>query len=429
MVAAALVAPGAASASGTVGTTALVTSLQTRPKFSPGHYTPPAGPKFNNPLGTTSQRRTILSHVIRTIKSVRGYRIRDPRNCPTDPARYPGEIKIALYSIADLSFVDSLVAANRRCVSVQVLMNDHLSAKTSRSWARLWHALGGNRRARSFAYRCHNSCRGASVLHSKFYLFSQAGKARHTVMVGSSNMTTNAARVQWNDLLTVNNNRTLYGQYRSVFEEMVPDVKVHHPLRVFATGRYQTVFFPQPGATARTDEAVRLLDSIHCRGARDGAGSGGRTVVNINMHAWAGTRGMYLARKVRGLYDSGCIVKILYSFLAHDKYRVLTNGTGPRMQARRTIFPHPGTSTAAIYSHEKTIAVSGNVGDDPSAWVVWVGSDNFTNLGIHSDEVTMRTFSHRLYDKYTARNAFIRRVKSSPTWAIYNEPSGGGRAP
>ncbi len=400
-----------------------------RPKWSPGHYTPGGGPRFNNPLGSKAARRTLLRHVNNTIMSVRGYRVKDPRNCPTDPARYPAEIKISLYSIADMAFVDRLIAANRRCISVQLLMNDHLDASNSPSWAKLVRALGSNRKARSFAYRCSHSCRGNAILHSKFYLFSQAGKARDTVMVGSSNMTTNASGVQWNDLLTVNGKPALYAVFRRMFEEMVPDIRRKSPLRVFDAGRYQAVFYPQPGANPSTDQAMKLLHTIHCRGAQDGAGRDGRTVVEINMHAWKGDRGMYLARQVHDLYNQGCIVRVLYSFMWRRTYQALVQGTGPRMDARRTIFPRPYTDIAAVYSHMKSIAVSGNVGNDPSSWVVWTGSANFSDLAKYSDEVTLRVPTRAAYEKYAAHNAFIRRTKSSPVWAIYQEPAGGGREP
>ncbi|MGN6129165.1 MAG: phospholipase D-like domain-containing protein, partial [Nocardioidaceae bacterium] len=400
-----------------------------RPTWSPGHHTPAGGPHFNNPLGGKTARRTLLRQVNNAIMSVRGYRVRNPRNCPADPARYPAEIKISLYSIADMAFVDRLIAADRRCISVQLLMNDHLDSSTSPSWARLVRALGSNRKARSFAYRCTHSCRGNAILHSKFYLFSQAGKARDVVMVGSSNMTTNASGVQWNDLMTVKDNPGLYGVFRQMFEEMVPDVRRSSPLRVFDVGQYQAIFFPQPGANPRTDQAMKLLRTIHCRGAEGGAGSHGRTVVEINMHAWKGDRGLYLAREVHDLYDQGCVIHVLYSFMWKRTYQTLVHGTGPRMDARRTIFPRPYTDVAAIYSHMKTVAVSGNVGDDPSSWVVWTGSANFSDLAKYSDEVILRVPRRNAYEKYAAHNAFIRRTKSSPVWAIYQEPAGGGREP
>jgi hypothetical protein len=421
LVCATLVTPSTAGATATTAAAGLST-------FSPGHYTPPAGPKFNNPFAGKSGRRAVLRHVIASINSVRGYRVKSTGSCPKDPAGYPGEIKIALYSIADMSFVRSLIAASRRCVSVQLLMNDHLNASNSPTWARLVHALGSNRHARSFAYRCHNSCRGRAVLHSKFYLFSQAGRAHHVVMVGSSNITSNATRVQWNDLLTVDDDQQLYDQYRSVFEKMVPDTPRPGLLR-YQAGPYESVFLPQPGANARTDDAMRLLRSIHCRGADGGAGSNGRTVVDIAMHVWTGTRGMYLARKVHQLYDQGCVVRVLYSFMWHTHYVALEHGTGARMSVRRTAFPRPGTNIAAKYSHMKAIAVSGNVGSDRSSWVVWTGSDNFSNIGVHNDEVRFRVPFRWVYRKYVNHLNYIRRTHSSAMWAIYREPRGGGRAP
>src|SRR5262245_39866214 len=47
-----------------------------RLKYYPHHYVPGGGPKFNNPYGSTDQRRRILHHVIETINSTPGYRLR-----------------------------------------------------------------------------------------------------------------------------------------------------------------------------------------------------------------------------------------------------------------------------------------------------------------------------------------------------------------
>jgi hypothetical protein len=400
------------------------------PTFSPVHFTPAAGARFNDPEGNRAARRNIIRNVTRTIDSVRGYRVESMRQCPRDPAFAPNEIKISLYSIADRAFVDALIRAARRCVSVQLLMNNHLDARTSPSWGKLLHAIGGDRSARNFTYRCASSCRGHGVLHSKFYLFSKAGTKKDIVMVGSSNMTTNAARVQWNDLYTTSDNATLYDQFRRVFEEMVPDKYVANPLRVFDAGRYQTVFWPQPGATAQDDQVMNDLRSIKCSGATGGAGINGHTAVYLNIHAWhSAPRGLYLAQQVRQLWQRGCYVNVLYSFMGHGIFRVLKDGTGPRMVVLRTLFPHPFTDVAEIYSHMKNIAVSGNVAGRSDSWVTWTGSNNFTNMGVHSDEVMMRIPSRYVFNQYRAHWQYIARTRSSPVWAIYQEPSGGGRAP
>jgi HKD family nuclease len=396
--------------------------------WSPAHYTPHTGPHFNNPYGGTSARRAILRNVDATINSVPGYHVQSRSQCPKDPALWPAEIKISLYSIADMSFVRSLIAADRRCVSVQLLMNDHLNATTSPSWGKLLHAIGGNRSARSFTYRCSNSCRGNSVLHSKFYLFSEAGKAHDVVMVGSSNMTTNASRVQWNDLYTAPGNAQLYSQFRGIFEQMVPDQYVPHAFREYHAAPYTTMFWPDNAATEATDHEVGILRRVRCSGATGGTGINGHTVVYINIHAWHSARGQWFADEARRLYNRGCYVRVLYSFMGHGIFDYLKQGTGSRMKVLRTLFPRPNTDVAAHYSHMKNINISGHVGADTSVREVWTGSNNFTGLGLHSDEVLMRIPVSSIYADYVRHWKLMAR-RASPVWAIYSEPSGGGRAP
>jgi PLD-like domain len=404
------------------------------------HYTPRGGPKFNNPYGSKSSRRALLTHVIRSINSSPGYRLPagvDPSTgkrvaCPTNPKDYPSEIKIALYSIADRGFVDALIAAHRRCVSVKLLMNSHLNVNNSPSWRRLLNGIGPRRARfagqRSFVHRCSNGCIGSTVLHTKFYLFSQASRARDTVMVGSSNMTSNAVRVQWNDLFTVNGNRQLYADYTNMFNKMAPDRRGDGP-RIFQSGPYTSTFYPFRHANRTNDKTLNALNTIRCGGATGGAGIRGRTVVYIVMHAWHGTRGLYLAQRVRQLYDRGCYVRILYSFMGHGTFNLLTRHTGSRMIARRVLFAGPHGKVAAKYSHMKLFAASGNVSGDHSSWVSWTGSNNWADRSVKADEVTIRIPSRSVYNAYVNHWNFMRNRRSSATWAIYEEPGGGGRVP
>lgn len=422
------------------GTSASVAATRVNPRnpltwhrTSPAHYTPRFGAKFNNPYGRRAARGRLIHEVVSTIDSSPGY-VR-PRTasgarvpCPSNPRFFPSRIKISLYSIANRAFVDALIRAHRRCVSVQLLMNNHLDATTSRSWGALLKAVGNNRSKRSWTRRCVGGCRGHAVLHSKFYLFSHAGNARNVVMVGSSNMTTNAVRIQYNDLFTSTGSSTLLRQYTSIFNQMKRDRVVSNPLRVYKVGRYTSTFYPFPGATARTDRTMAALNSIRCSGAR-GAGVKGHSVLYINMHSWHGTRGRYLAKRVRTMYNRGCYVRILYSFMGHGTFAYLTHGAGPRMVVRRVLFPGPRGLVAAKYSHMKMFAASGHIGSDRSSWVTWTGSNNWADRSIHGDEVTLRISSYSVYRSYVAHWKAMRERRSSPVWAIYPEPGGGGRAP
>ena len=402
--------------------------------FAPDRYSPPGGARFNNPLGDRQANRTNLLHVIRTINSMPGYREAYPGLCPTSVADSLGTIRMSLYSLTDGPVAKALVRASKRCISVQVLMNNHLSAATDPAWSLLEKGLGTDTSGRNFAHLCSFGCRGSGVLHTKIYLFNSTVAPRpalnrivRTVMIGSSNMTSNAAEVQWNDLYTVRNQQTLFNQYSTMFASMARDSGFRRQQTVLvAPPTYQTVFWPfRRGAV---DPYLSALRSVHCKGANGGAGVRGRSVVYINMHAWFNTRGMALANQVRRMYSQGCQVHVLYSFMSYPVFKKLHKGTGSAMTVRRTLFSHDG-KVAYIYSHFKNIAVSGYVGRDRSAQVVWTGSNNFTNEGFHFDEVSIRIASASAFAAYRNQFNVITRLRSSPTYANFSEPHGGGRAP
>jgi hypothetical protein len=48
---------------------------------------------------------------------------------------------------------------------------------------------------------------------------------------------------------------------------------------------------------------------------------------------------------------------------------------------------------------------------------------------VHSDEVMIRIPSKYVFRQYRNHWNLIAKTRSSPYWAIYSEPSGGGRAP
>jgi len=60
---------------------------------------------------------------------------------------------------------------------------------------------------------------------------------------------------------------------------------------------------------------------------------------------------------------------------------------------------------------------------------VWTGSNNWTDKSDHGDEVTLRVESARAYRAYVRHWQHVRDSHSSPLWALFEEPIGGGRAP
>jgi hypothetical protein len=410
--------------------------------WAPDSFVPHTGASFNHVLGSHAHQRTNLTRVIRTINSMPGYRQASPSTCPGPGPLNPGTIRISLYSLTDRAVAHALTAANQRCLSVQVLMNDHLNAANDPAWRHLAGTLGSNVRnasgqiRHSFAHRCHHACRGGGVLHLKMYLFNStvpapktaANKILRTVLTGSSNMTSNAARVQWNDLYGVRNDPQLFGQFTHHFNLMRLDNGFHRNPATYSAdgGHYITSFAPGP---VGYDPYRSALSAVHCSGATGGSGINGHTVIYINMHAWFGNRGNALASQVRHLYNSGCYVRVLYSFMGYKNvYKKLISGANSRMVVRRTIFSRNGR-TAAYYSHMKSLAISGHVGSNTAARMAYTGSNNWTDQGINFDEVVLRIGSISAYQSYRNHWIYIRNHHSSAIYANYSEPSGGGRAP
>jgi hypothetical protein len=404
---------------------------------APDRYRPSNGASFNRPL-TKSKRRVNLQRVIRTINSMPGYQQAWPGLCPTDPSLSPGTIRVSLYSLFDGAFAKALIRASKRCLSVQVLMNNHLSRHTDHAWKLLEDAFGtrvftADHRVRTnFAHRCNRGCRGGGVLHTKMYLFNSTlrdatkNRLRNVVMFGSSNMTSNASKIQYNDIFVQRGNAGLYNTFNHMFNLLRRDDGYHRNPGSHTNGVFQTTFWPQ--AKGAVDPYMRALRAVHCTGANGGAGIGGRSVVYINMHAWFGTRGLALANQLRRMYARGCYVRVLYGFMSYGVFKKLRAGTGARMSVRRTLFSRDGV-TAYVYTHLKNISISGYVGRDRSAKIVYTGSNNFTNEGLNFDEVMVRIAAPSAYRSYVRQFNYMRDRLSSATYANFSEPTGGGRAP
>ena len=180
--------------------------------------------------------------------------------------------------------------------------------------ARLQRRLGTDVSKQSFLRICRYSCRGKNGnLHSKFFLFTRAGEARHVVMFGSTNLMGYGAKVQWNDLHTEVNRKALHGFFRRIFNEMKQDRPVAEPFTRASIGALDINVYPRYDKTKERDRMLLNLKRIRCKGASGPSGIRNRTLILINMFGWNGTRGVYLARKIAAHSRNGCVVRVLNS--------------------------------------------------------------------------------------------------------------------
>lgn len=273
------------------------------------------GVTFNDPTGSRAEERRIVTHVEQAI----------------DNAPKGSTIRIAQYLFDLDSSADKLIAAHRRGVNVHLLVDDNPVSEQSR---RVRAVLGTNKRARSYLVRCFNSCMSSStsVMHAKFFLFSQSGASRNVSMISAANLYTGNTYVSWNNLHTMVGDTTLYASLSKYFDDMLPDRDQPNYYRTTTSGASKVYFYPRTAVPGTADvPLLDVLNHVTCTGVAPGYGSNGKTVVRIAQWGWSAAR-----LDVAGIDSNGNGKRDLY---VHHKVLTVT-GSG---SAAAT----PGSSTPA----------------------------------------------------------------------------------
>ncbi|MFC7493818.1 MULTISPECIES: phospholipase D-like domain-containing protein [unclassified Nocardioides] len=352
-----------------------------KPKWKPAE-----GPVFNVPRSKPETQFRIERQVLSAIRhSKKGSRI-----------------WMSMFSFDRFPVADALIKARKRGVQVQVLINDHEMTPAQR---KVRKAIGTNRKKKNFVAQCYKGCRSnGDVLHSKFFLFSKTGAAENVVMVGSVNMKMNGAKNQYNDLWTKNNAPNLYQRLEQLFEEQKLDQPVPKPYVNEAVGGYHLWVTPFHGVPY-DDPIMEALRPVQCTGSTI---NGGRTVIRVNMHAWDGSRGKYIAQRFRNLYAQGCDVKIQYGMAGAATRAVFGNPTSRgyvpvRSNGFDTDHSGPeGESDGEIdlYSHMKELLISGNYAGVTGARWSFTGSSNYQDSGLTGDEMVLAIPGRPMFKAY-----------------------------
>jgi phosphatidylserine/phosphatidylglycerophosphate/cardiolipin synthase-like enzyme len=326
----------------------------------------------------SADRRRLLEHII---KSIGGTRRKQ-------------HIRIISWNLNSRGFVDKLLAAHRRGVSVRVLIADGKSLENNEFW-RLKRELHEKRprkarvgkKYRSWARTCEGSCRGTrGIAHSKFFLFSRAGKAPRVVMSTSANATEVSVNYQWNDLYTLVGNRKIYRGFVQTFVEATRDEPVQRAFREFRGESVTGYVYPWKGKDARGDRVIQELKRITCNGAKGGTGLRGKTRIRIAQDAIIDQRGIDIARILRHKWESGCHIRIVYALMGKQVRGILTHTSRGPVPIRQIVNDYDEDGIYDRYLHSKSMAVSGWYRQDRSSRVAWQGSENWSGLAKLSDE-------------------------------------------
>lgn len=338
-------------------------------------FTPKAGVIVTNPLGTSKKR--IMNHILKSIRAT-------PRG---------QKIRLISWNIASRGFVNTLINAHDRGVSVRVLMSKQKAQDQPRDgdfWRlkrQLRQRNGQPKKLRSWARGCDRSCRGRrGIAHSKLFIFSKVGRARRVVMSTSANATDVSVYRQWNDLYTNTGSKSVYRGFMSTFRQAAKDHRVRRGYRTFKGKSVTGYVYPWAGPKARGDRVKNTLRRIHCNGARGRTGVRGHTRVRIAQDAIIDKRGKSIAKILRHKWESGCNIKIVYALMNnHARYILKHTRRGP-VPMRQIVQDWDGDGVYDRYLHAKVLAVSGHYRKNHKARVSWQGSENWSGLAKISDE-------------------------------------------
>ena len=384
----------------------------------PRNYVMPATSYFSFPNRSKKERKVIRDRVLYSIQSVWGGR----RNSLGTPLPANGKIRIATWSFDDWDIARALVAAKKRGVSVQVV-----AAKAANqdhpAWRWLRKRLGSKlfRRGHpvtapmySFARQCRGACRGpGGTPHSKYFLFDNVGLShqRHITVQTSMNLTWMAYWGQWNQAQVMHSAR-VYQDFDAIFRQARLAQPLAQPYHVASLGPVVNYFFPRPQATVSQDPVMQTLNAVTCTGATAGSGSG-RTSIRVAQYATYGDRGVWIAKKLRQLWNSGCDVAIIYAVSSRPVLSILRSKAGRgAVPMRQSVVTDPWGNIVK-YNHSKWMTITGHWGSNRAAYVVFSGSANWANLAFGDDEQMQRVLSRPEVLRYLATFAKTWKQRTS----------------
>lgn len=310
------------------------------------------------------------------------------------------KIRIATWNFDSYRFLGALTAAHKRGVSVRLIMSRQLfnaqgPGRAARRLMRNLSGFGNGKRPenmRSKLITCDHSCRGrGGAMHSKFYVFSRAGKNKRIVMNSSANLTAASRNVQWNDLYTVVDSKIAYRAYMNVFKEMELDTPSSYV--DFTDEKVFGFFYP---GLSQPDIVMTMLNRVQCDGAKN-AGIRGKTAIRVAQDVFNNKRGAAIARKLLALHRDGCNVRVAYSQAVGASKAFIA-----QLPHNHLVQDRDGDCSYDRYLHAKILAISGVYGTKKGERIVLNGSGNWSATAVRSDEQGMVVDSDSAERKYSA---------------------------
>jgi len=379
-------------------------------------YSPTNKTIFNNPKGSKAQELKIITELDRTIDAT-------PRGAT---------IKMAQYLFDIDSTANKLVAAHRRGVNVQILIDRGNNTKQS---DKVKKAIGTNKKAKSFVTTCRKSCMSStsSVMHSKLYLFSQAGRSRLVSIVASANPYTGNTFKSWNNSHTIVGDKRIYDSLNRYFVDLTRDKDNLNYYRTTASGKYKLYYFPRKAVKNKvTVVPLDVMNHVTCSDPGKGYGKDGKTEIKVAMWGWSAAR-LDVARQLWALHNRGCKVTVI---LNSGRTNPKVISTLVKRSSKRGVMPvydvwqdKNKNGIGEFYMHHKMYQINGKWFGHSKTKVVYTGSQNFTGPGqLANDDIILRIKDNATYNAYSGemtsiKNRYGKKLTRAPRVASLSSSS------
>ncbi|MFJ8659218.1 phosphatidylserine/phosphatidylglycerophosphate/cardiolipin synthase family protein [Streptomyces sp. NPDC093795] len=361
-----------------------------------------------------------------------------------DGAEAGSSIRISLYLFHSQYMAERLVAAHKRGVSVQVVLD---ADSTSGAATYLATELAKPGSAPSWVRTCKTSeaCLAldpgttaadpdgwyTNVNHNKFFLFSRTkGKGDtpvdNVVVQSSGNLTGQDTDAWWNDALTVVGNTELFAAYTRYFDDQAAAAVGERPqVADYAhdtqAGKAKVYFFPR----SSTDVVVNILKTVApagtanpCGGNSPGFGTtDGRTKIRIAQGHITRTE---VARQLWELAEKGCHVEIVYRSLENwdeatgkPQSEVSSWLTRPTSGKGRVILHKlDNDGRGGSDTHTKYLLVEGTYLNGVDKKIVFTGSHTYTGMALTVNDETLLKYEDTAVFAQYATNFEAQRAAS-----------------
>jgi hypothetical protein len=320
----------------------------------------------------------------------------------------PGsDLRIAMFRWSNTRPANAVVAASKRGVHVQVVLDEEVNEVSSaadeledddadvgavptatklefrQAIETMLDGLPSG--SVTFCTRGNGSCQGTNINHNKIYMFSKLSDGSENVVVQSSaNLTTLKLH---NNLVVSRNDKALYDGYVTYFAALQAHHKDLDYYRHVDGDQTIAYMFPR----AEGDTITSVLDNVHCTSS---------SKIRITMAMWSDGR-MDIVDGLRRLVDDHCDVRV-------NTRRAGTNVPAKIIDALKQagvkVFEYPDQHGTNI--HSKYLLIDSDyatAGGTSHRKLVWTGSHNYTLGALRdNDEVLLRVDDPTVFDAFMA---------------------------